>query len=124
MANPPCMSNDGESAVFVGTMLETGDSYALCGMCLVSWSAAMLAQMTGIDPTPFIMAVSDDVADIDLPPADASAPVGGEPAGGADPPSANGKSGRTPRKSPAAGTDDGPPEADGGRVDALSPPAA
>lgn len=61
MANPPCMSGDGNAAAFIGTFLETGDTVALCDECLVAWSAAMLNAMTGIDPAPFIAAISDDV---------------------------------------------------------------
>lgn len=63
MAGPACMSQDGNTAVFVGTMLETGDSVALCDECLVMWSAALLSTMTGIDPTPFIAAISEDEVD-------------------------------------------------------------
>lgn len=59
MAAPPCMSDDGNPAVFVGTMLQTGDAVALCDECLVPWAAAMLAAMTGLDPMPFLQAVSD-----------------------------------------------------------------
>lgn len=59
MAGPACMSEDGRPAVFVGTMLETGDSVALCDICLVGWAAALLNVMTGVDPTPFLEAVSE-----------------------------------------------------------------
>lgn len=59
MAAPPCMSDDGNQAVFVGTMLQTGDAVALCDECLVAWSAALLNAMTGVDPTPFLQAISD-----------------------------------------------------------------
>jgi hypothetical protein len=53
------MSDDGRPAVFVGTMLETGDAVALCDECLVPWTAAVLHALTGIDPTPFLEAVSE-----------------------------------------------------------------
>jgi hypothetical protein len=59
MAAPSCMSNDGQQAVFVGTMLATGDAVALCDECLVMWSAALLQAMTGVDPTPFLQAISE-----------------------------------------------------------------
>jgi len=59
MAAPACMSDDGNPAVFVGTMLQTGDAVALCDECLVMWSAALLQQMTGVDPAPFIQAISE-----------------------------------------------------------------
>jgi hypothetical protein len=54
------MSEDGRPAVFVGTMLQTGDAVALCDECLVAWSAALLYTMTGVDPEPFLRAISDD----------------------------------------------------------------
>jgi hypothetical protein len=60
MAAPQCMSQDGRTAVFVGTMLETGDGFTLCDECLAAWCAALLSAMTGIDPTPFIAAISED----------------------------------------------------------------
>lgn len=59
MATPPCMSDDGNPAVFVGTMLATGDAVALCDECLVSWTAALLNVMTGVDPTPFLAAIGE-----------------------------------------------------------------
>lgn len=49
MAGPPCMSNDGNAAVFVGTFLENGDSVALCGECLPGFAIALTAGMTGTD---------------------------------------------------------------------------
>lgn len=81
MAGPACMSGDGNQAVFVGTLLQTGDAVALCDECLVPWAAAMLHAMTGVDPAPFIAAVSDDTqaagaaegAPTDEPPAPAPA---------------------------------------------------
>lgn len=79
MAMPACMSDDGRPAVFVGTMLQTGDSVALCDECMVPWAAAILNAMTGVDPTPFLAAVSEDVpttaegAPTDEPPAPAPA---------------------------------------------------
>lgn len=49
MAGPPCMSNDGNAAVFVGTFLENGDAVALCGDCLPGFAIAMTASLTGVD---------------------------------------------------------------------------
>lgn len=63
MAHPPCMSGDGEPAVFIGTVLTTGDTIAVCENCWVSWAAAFLNAMTGIDPAPFILAISDDIVE-------------------------------------------------------------
>lgn len=60
MAAPQCMTGDGEPAVFVGTMLQTGDAFTLCDGCLVMWSAALLQSMTGVDAAPFISAISDE----------------------------------------------------------------
>lgn len=59
MARPMCMSEDGNQAVFVGTMLETGDGFTLCDECLAMWAIAMTSTMTGVDPTPFIAALSE-----------------------------------------------------------------
>lgn len=113
MANPPCMSNDGRPAVFLGTFLEGGETVALCDECLVAWSAALLQSMTGVDPTPFLQAISEGAVETpegsDTPrPADVSA----APAA-SDPPPSNAKPGRGRSGSPAAGTDadpDAPPE--------------
>lgn len=60
MAGPACMSNDGREAVFVGTMLTNGDAYQLCDECLASWAIALVSTMTGVDPAPFLAAISDD----------------------------------------------------------------
>lgn len=49
MAGPPCMSNDGNAAVFVGTFLENGDSVALCGDCLPGFTMAITASMSGVE---------------------------------------------------------------------------
>jgi hypothetical protein len=106
MALPSCMSGDGRQAVFVGTMLQTGDAVALCDECLVMWTAALLQTMTGVDPGPFIAAMSetDPAGDVT-----AGAPSDGPPAPGpadkdpgADPPS-NGRSSRGSRARGTAG---------------------
>jgi hypothetical protein len=126
MATPMCMSQDGNQAVFVGTMLETGDGFTLCDTCLVAWAAAMLQSMTGVDPTPFLAAISDDVPvmeDGDFQPAgeppdesgaQADPPPPSEPATGTGIPQAapkkptgrraQNRSGPTPNGSAAAGT--------------------
>lgn len=57
------MIGDGNPAVFVGTMLQTGDAVALCDDCLVPWAAALLNAMTGVDPMPFLAAVASDGED-------------------------------------------------------------
>lgn len=47
-SNPPCMSEDGNAAIFVGTNFETGDSVTLCPTCLVSWCATIVEGLTGV----------------------------------------------------------------------------
>jgi hypothetical protein len=59
MARPMCMSDDGHQAVIVATMMATGDAFTLCDECMVAWCAGMLNAMTGVDPTPFLVAISD-----------------------------------------------------------------
>jgi hypothetical protein len=49
MANPPCMSNDGKQAVFIGTFLANGDSVALCEDHLPAFTASVTADMFGVD---------------------------------------------------------------------------
>jgi hypothetical protein len=55
-----CQSEDGRQAVFVGTFLNTGDAVAVCDECLVSFCAAVLNSMTGVDPEPFLRALAKD----------------------------------------------------------------
>lgn len=107
MAAPPCMSDDGNPAVFVGTMLQTGDAVALCDECLVPWAAALLNAMTGVDPTPFLIAISDDagseltVEEVEAVEREAEILVEG------DPPKPSGRSGRTSEGSRGRGTANG-----------------
>ena len=54
------MAQDGQAAVFVGTFLQNGQSVAVCDEHLVYFCADTLATMTGLDPTPFIAAISDE----------------------------------------------------------------
>lgn len=124
MANPPCMSDDGNAAVFVGTMLATGDAVALCDECLVGWAAALLNVMTGVDPTPFIQAISDTPPD--APAVEADVPF--EPAAATDEgdeaPPMPVRRGRTPRGSPTAGADSDPNPDAAVPATADAPPAA
>lgn len=60
MAQLACSSDDGREAVFTGTFLKTGDVVTLCDECLAMWCAATLEVMTGVDPEPFIRAISDE----------------------------------------------------------------
>jgi hypothetical protein len=53
------MADNGEVAVFVGTFLTNGESVALCDEHMVYFCAEMLHTMTGIDPFPFVAAISE-----------------------------------------------------------------
>ncbi len=57
---PECMADDGNKAVFVGTFLTNGESVALCDEHMVYFCASTLQEMTGVDPVPFISAISED----------------------------------------------------------------
>lgn len=48
MAAPPCKSEDGNAAVFVGTFLEDGTSVAFCADCLAGFAGALTAQLNDI----------------------------------------------------------------------------
>jgi hypothetical protein len=48
MASPACQANDGNSAIFVGTFLETGESFTLCRDDLESWALALAQNLTGV----------------------------------------------------------------------------
>jgi hypothetical protein len=105
---PQCKSEDGEAAVFIGTFLATGDTVALCDNCMAAWAAALLNAMTGIDPTPFIMALADDVESVDLEDdgviSSAAAAMNGE----TETPASPKTNGRTSRASRGRGTEDAP----------------
>ena len=57
---PSCMADDGQAAVFVGTFLTNGEAVALCDEHMVYFCASTLQDMTGVDPAPFIAAISDE----------------------------------------------------------------
>lgn len=109
MAPPQCESGDGNPAVFVGTFLQTGQPVALCDDCLVPWSAALLQAMTGVDPTPFLAAISDGADSSPAAPGVQDSPPAPPPAGGPDPQTASETDGPTSQGSPGAGTDTAPP---------------
>lgn len=124
MAAPACMSDDGNTAVFIGTYLESGETIAVCDECMVAWSAAMLNAMTGVDPTPFLQAISEDAPE-EVPPAELVAPaVPAETVEEAPPPSPNGRSGRSRAKSPGAGMGDALPGGDTPASEPSETPAA
>ena len=111
------MNDDGRTAVFVGTFLADGDSVSLCDECMVPFAAALLHAMTGVDPTPFLQAVSDSevtVEQVENAEAADSSPAAGDDT---DPPPQSASGGRSRPVSPAAGTDTAPvagdPPADG-----------
>jgi hypothetical protein len=54
------MADDGQKAVFVGTFLTNGESVALCDEHMVYFCASTLQDMTGVDPAPFIAAISEE----------------------------------------------------------------
>jgi len=139
------MSEDGQPAVFVGTFLNSGDSVALCDTCLVAWSAAMLQAMTGVDPEPFLKAISEDEPDPNKTalPVDQAAPAPAdtasdsaaisqeEPATRPNPRGRAGKAGRradvTPGRTQNGSADPGTgdaPAGNGGTAIASNPPAA
>lgn len=49
MANPPCMSDDGNQSIFVGTFLLQGEPVAVCAECIGPWAAAVVQASTGVD---------------------------------------------------------------------------
>ena len=117
MARLMCMSEDGHQAVFIGTMLEDGESIQVCDECLVGFASAVLATMTGVDPTPFLAAISDPdtVPEGDRITTDDEAPHGAvaEPLGPSDPT-------RTPSAEGSPESDAGTPE--GAEPGDVSPP--
>ena len=130
------MSEDGQPAVFVGTMLATGDAVALCDACLVAWAAAMLNAMTGVDPEPFLRAISEDEdvpaaaegAPTDQPPppqpADSDPEARSDPeASGATEPSGSAPKGRRRAHSTSGRTSNGlaDPGTDGVPVETIGP---
>jgi hypothetical protein len=72
------MADDGEVAVFVGTFLTNGESVALCDEHMVYFCAETLHTMTGLDPFPFVAAISqpDDGTGPESPPDDPEGTAG------------------------------------------------
>ena len=103
------MSGDGRLAVFVGTILQTGHAFALCDECLVSWAIGLVNVMTGVDPTPFLAAISDDAPADSSPAGPVDPGVPDDPAEMDPPPSTEGNGGRTRARSRGRGTATGPP---------------
>ena len=104
MAKPMCMSEDGQPAAAIISLMENGESFTLCDDHLAMWCASMLQAMTGVDPTPFIAALSDP----DTVPEDLGGAEGGEPPA----PSPTGP--ESGPQTPTPGQSASPPEPDAG----------
>ena len=72
------MADDGLPAVFVGTFLGNGESVAVCDEHLVMFCASTLETMTGLDPTPFIAAISEEEPPAEAPESPEEPPDAGE----------------------------------------------
>jgi hypothetical protein len=59
MALPMCMTEDGNQATVIISVFEGGQTFTLCDECLAMWTAAMLEALTGVDPAPFLQAISE-----------------------------------------------------------------
>lgn len=105
MANPPCMSGDGNQASMVATMLQTGDGFALCDECIVPWAAGLLGVMTGLNMEPFLLAASADGVTDDQVAAAEHAVDQGAPEASTVPTGRRARNGRTSTVSPEAGMD-------------------
>lgn len=108
MANPPCMSGDGNQSAMVATMLTTGDSFALCDECIVPWAAGLVEVMTGVEMAPFLLAASADGVTDDQVSAAEHAIDQGAPEAAVGSPKSNGRRGRTSAVSPDPGTETAP----------------
>lgn len=100
------MSQDGNTATMVATMLTTGDSFALCDECIVPWASALLGAMTGLDMEPILKAASTDEVTDDQVAAAEHAVDQGAPEASTVPTGRKARSGRTLTVSPDPGTDD------------------
>lgn len=106
MAGPPCMSSDGNPAVFVGTFLQNGDAVALCGDCLPSFLLSAAALAIGLDPAELEQFANERTAEPPDDPA-AEASEAAAPPTSAEPPLSGGEP-------PAPAPHDTDPEAVGG----------
>lgn len=105
MAKPVCENHEDRESVFVGTFLADGKPVAVCDECLALFALSIASTLTGIDPTPFLEAISEDTP----PPVE---PGDQEPAA-PDPTASNG----TGRPHPAPGST-GPDTSDPEAADA------
>jgi hypothetical protein len=110
MPMPQCQMDDGQPATFLGTVVSDGSTVCVCDEHLLMFCLATVQQMTGLDPAPFLAAISDDVAGAehgaptDEPPAPAPADSDRQR------PTPIRAAGRGQRKSRARGTASGQPE--------------
>ena len=63
-SNPPCMNDDGNAAIFVGTNFDTGESVTVCPACMVSFCAAIVEGMTGVPVSALIDAAQSGEIDL------------------------------------------------------------
>lgn len=124
MAGPACQNHPDVPASFLATFLASGDTVAVCDECLVPFTAAILNTLTGVDPAPFLAAVSDDTSPDPSGNGGDPSTAAEEPPEGKPPAAARGRSGRTSAGSPAAGTDDAPEDATTATPAQTEPPAA
>lgn len=66
---PPCMSDDGNAAVFVGTLLESGNSITVCPDCLVSFALSIVESNTGLPIAELIAQANESGEYVETPPA-------------------------------------------------------
>jgi hypothetical protein len=62
MANPPCMNEDGNEAVFTGTFFTTGQSVMLCADDMITFCATIVEGMTGVPVASFIQEFNEAAA--------------------------------------------------------------
>lgn len=60
MAAILCDTGDEQPAVFMGTLLESGDTSKVCANCIVPYFVTMLGELTGADPDAILSVVSGD----------------------------------------------------------------
>jgi hypothetical protein len=109
MPMPQCQMDDGQPATFLGTVVSDGSTVQVCDEHLLMFCLATVQQMTGLDPAPFIQAISDDVAGT-AEGAPTDEPPSAGPSDVDDPhPTRTRKGGRGPKTSPVAGTANGQP---------------
>lgn len=59
MSSIACQTEDGNTAIFVGTFLESGNAVTVCRDCLEAFTVALAQELTGV---PVIQLVADHLA--------------------------------------------------------------